>query len=230
MGNTKFMILIFLILSFFSLEIFAKAKRERKDNYKSKWAALTSVSFPYPYQVGVGKVSRKGDSDLLGFGSLGFKLPSRGRAKNLKGNIAHLEYKHRSIPFKGHPFYYEWGGGVQSFSITGERTVNLSSDDLSYPIDVRADLKIYSVYLNPKLGFTWFHKGGLFTGFSFGYNLPVYSQASFQGTFIEDDYINQAVTDTESYAGLKSDIEFLGTKAGKLGLPYLQLFELGYIF
>ncbi len=222
--------LIILLALLIPIEVQSKTKKNRTKRTKSRWAALTSVSFPYPYQIGFGKVRRKGVSHFIEMGTFDFNIGSRGRVRNLKGNLAHIEYKNRFVPFKKHPFYCEYGGGIQKFDITGERTVTLTSEGVSYPIDVQADLNIYSIYLNPKVGFTWYHRQGWFTGFGFGYNIPIYSQAGFSGTFTEDKFINQALVQTEGYSSFKSEIERLGTKAGKLGLPYLQILEIGYLF
>ena len=99
---------------------------------------------------------------------------------------------------------------------------------MSVPVNAGIDIK--SLYGAAHFGMIFYRRGGFYHGWGFGYQIPVYSKADISSSFTGDSFIDGAIRSTGSYQEVESELERLGEKAGKLGLPYLQLLEIGYLF
>ncbi|SMF03255.1 hypothetical protein [Pseudobacteriovorax antillogorgiicola] len=207
-----------------------KRSGKRKPKISAKWSPIISTGVPHPVDIGVGKIKPKGVSHLLTLGTFDANLGGKGKVKNLKADLNHLEYKFRHEPFWEHPVYWEIGFGYQQILISGEQEIDLSNEGTKVPVPIDAAIDIKSLYTAIHFGMVFYRRGGFYNGFGFGYQIPFYSQADIDASFTGDGVIDDAIRSTSSYQEVENDLEELGVKAGKYGLPYLQIIELGYRF
>lgn len=223
-----------LIFSFLLIpESHGKNRKKRKAKprpIKPRWTAVVSTGIPHPVDVGIGLIQPKGNSQILTLGTYQLNLGSRGRVKNMRANINHLEYKYRMEPLRGHSIFWEAALGYQEINIAGTQTIDLESDGAKISVPTSARIDIRSLYTAVHGGMVFYRKQGFYTGFSFGYQIPFYSWADVDSSITGDEIIDAALKSTAAYQELEGELETLGRRAGKFGLPYIQILELGYHF
>jgi hypothetical protein len=204
-------------------------RQQRRQQYH--WGSFVGFGVPHPLDFGVSLTQVKNVSHMVSGGFFSLPLPS-GKFDQLQANMFHLEYKYRSIPWKRHPFYWGIGAGIQQLEIIGRRPVGFEHQESGTKIDIEIDaaMQVLSAYYTPHLGFVWYQRSGFHAGFSFGYVIPFYSDAAMDTQITNDSFVDDSVQSTENYQALKEDVETLGRKAGRQGLPFVQLIEMGYLF
>mgnify|MGYP003683359301 CR=1 FL=1 len=208
----------------------SKKKKSKRKRPKAKWGAVMSAGIPHPIDVGGGVIRPKGNSQFLTFGTYLLNLGSRGRIKNMKANLNHLEFKYRMEPAREHPIYWEVALGYQEIKIAGSQSIDLQNGDSKVSVPTSANINIMTLYSAIHLGMIYYQKNGFHSGFGFGYQVPFHSDADVNSSITGDDLIDESIRATAAYQDLESELEKLGRKAGKFGLPYIQLFEVGYRF
>ena len=196
-----------------------------------KWGSTVAIGLPHPVDAGVSWTKPRGDSHSLTAGYVSFPLPS-GKFKSLTADMQHLEYRYRSLPWIDQPVFWGIGLGVQKLNFSGTRPVNLTHEasGTNLEVDVDASMDVLSFYYTPHVGLVWYKRNGFHSGLSFGYLIPATANASLDARFSDDRFLDQSIKSTAAYQNLASDVEGLGRRAGKIGLPFLNLIELGYLF
>lgn len=168
-----------------------------------------ALGFPHPISYGLNYVHpNKLLSAEVSTGSYSMTVDSvRAKIQNTEGAL-------RYHPFAGSFFL---GALFGTQRITGDKT------DSTYGFTGSAEVK--SNYLTPHLGWIWGQAGsGVFASFAIGYQSP----SNVTTAFSSDASAAQQLT-TE-YQDLQTKVRDNAEKLGKMGLPYLGLFKIGYLF
>lgn len=98
----------------------------------------------------------------------------------------------------------------------GQRTMTASYTDPATSITGSADVN--ATYLAPELGWRWVYESGLFMGVELGWEFVLSMNVEYKGGF------------SSLPADKQQDINDAINTYGKVGLPHLALFQIGYFF
>jgi hypothetical protein len=196
---------------------------------KSKSTAKlhAGTGFPNITQVGVSRGQKRGWEYGIKGGYFKKDAGSRGRTRNINISHSHIEFFFKN-QIRGHPVYWELGLGYQEIIMTSILSATLKTGDIEAELPIHARAKIAAIFISPKIGFNWRTSRRISMGFGFGYQIPITSKGSFDANYQEDPFINDAIKSTQSYRNMKHEAGELATKAGKLGLPVIEVFNINY--
>ena len=199
-----------------------RVKKKKPRNKKGLWI-YGAIGFPHPITIGLlqkeGKVTRGGE---LGYYQQ--KVNAAGQVKDVNLQIFKLAGLYRQHPIKNDPIFWGIASGFHQFQVDGKQRVKSSTNGTPLDLELDVSTKIQALYITPHGGLAW-DKGKWRIGFSVGYLIPIYSQGDIGIQLTGDSTIDSAVKNTASYREIETDLEKLGAKAGRLGLPVLHILE-----
>lgn len=150
----------------------------------------------------------------LNFGGFGTKT------NDVEVSMGHTEIALQYYPFAGSFFV---GALVGQQTLKGKKTqVNTQSGQT-----LTAEVTVKSNYITPHIGWNWIWDSGFNLGFEVGYQSP-----SSNSTDIVTNAAAYGVTEANNaeYAAQVKDVRDKGDQLGKMGLPYLTLLKIGWLF
>lgn len=144
--------------------------------------------------------------------------------------IRNWEAAARWFPFQGSFFV---GAAYGNQGIVGKRKVdlNVTSNGVALKVPTTLRLEIESNYLTPQIG--WYARWdcGFTLGFDFGYQMPSGAKSKLQTSFENVSTASEAsVRNSDEYKKNKKDVEDAAETIGKMGIPYITLLRLGWLF
>ncbi len=186
----------------------APAKEEKR-----QWRLGPAVSLSFPRVTEYSLEFKSGNgmfSTALTTGGFSFKPDSK-----TKAGFSNFELRGRWHPFMG-TFFVGMGFGSQFIKV--QATDSISSNN------VTLDLDIASSYSLPHIGWLKVYDFGLTFGFDIGLIVP--SGVKTKLTSNASDPIKA----TSDYKKLEDDAVSSGDKLGRVSLPYMTLFKVGWLF
>lgn len=104
-------------------------------------------------------------------------------------------------------------------TIYAQQTQTISS----IPVTLKVDIK--STYTIPHIGWMWGVKDG---GFFYSMELGMQSPSGVKTTLTTD--ADPLIKATQDYQDLEKEVTDTGDKIGKVGLPFLTLVKMGWLF
>lgn len=176
-----------------------------------------TVGIALPHPVNVGLEGRY--LDLFGFAfDYGF-LPQV-TVSSVQAKINAYDARLRWFPFRG-SFFIGAAYGKQKLSGSKSQTVNVSG--VSVPATVGMDID--TTYIAPQLGWRWEWESGFVVGIDFGWQFVTTS-----GSTLTTNITDPTITSLPDYQKIVSDVNDVGNKIGKQGLPNITLLQFGYMF
>lgn len=197
---------------------------------RAAYAALLGVNFPHPLDLSLGLIHPKGTSYILSAGSFGRDIKPGNKTKDIRISLTHLELKYRTEPYARHPIFMQFALGYQQLFLKGTRSTNFGQDEVSVEADVKGEMRIHSIYYTPKVGMIKHFNSGLSLSWGFGFMVPAYVRSQFDASITGDELIDDLIRELEAYKENKRDLERIGKRIGQVGLPVIDLIEIGYRF
>lgn len=152
-----------------------------------------------------------------GFLSFGFNTGNfEGKSGDVKIGLKTQDLAVRLHPFSG-SFYLGAAFGNQTLYAQQSQTIS------TIPVTLKVNIK--SSYMIPHIGWMWGIKDG---GFFFSTELGMQSPSGVK-TDLETD-ADAAIKATADYQDLEKEVTDMGDKIGKIGLPFLTLVKMGWLF
>lgn len=170
-----------------------------------------ALGFPHVTTVGLDLVTA---SRTWGFALIGGAFNADG-PESTKIDMKNTEVQARYHPWAS-AFYVGLGYGNHQVKI--EKTENIQG------FDAKAEANVKANYFKPQLGWIWQYDAGLSVGFELGYLAPSGNTTDFSSN------APGAITGTQEYLNLEKDVKDNGDKFGKMGLPFVTLLRLGWMF
>jgi hypothetical protein len=184
------------------------------------------VPHPFQFQLEMRVPSPRWSFGLaLGYLPLNFQVGSRNTPLDL--SIGNFELATRWHPWKG-VFYLGANFGRRTIRATVRETIAVES----IGVPVRIDGEVRGNYFTPHLGWLWTFDSGLFIGLNLGLQFG-YGGASSLDVTIEEPLLNTLLTlveQTAVYRELEDKVEDSVSKIGNINLPYITLFQIGFLF
>jgi hypothetical protein len=136
----------------------------------------------------------------------------------------------RWYPFQG-SFFLGAAYGSQGLVGKLKTDVDVTTGGVTLKVPTTIRLEVESSYLTPQIG--WFARwdSGLTLGFDFGYQMPSAVTTDVQTSFDNVSAASeQAVKNSEDYKKNKDDVEKAAKAFGKVAIPYITLFRIGWLF
>lgn len=202
---------------------------------KHNWGPSLALGFPHPFTIGGDWRSPEREWSLgAAFGFFPNITLKVGSDKTpVAIGLKSFDLRGRWHPWKG-AFFVGTALGQQKISASATKAVNISSLKIpgytTTPVTINAELK--TLFFTPHLGWMWTLDNGLFFGLEGGIQFALSSSSEFNVT--SSDPLTEAVLGlvklTADYQTLKSRTEDGMNKIGKINLPYITLFKIGYLF
>ncbi|MBX3039486.1 MAG: hypothetical protein KF789_02110 [Bdellovibrionaceae bacterium] len=170
------------------------------------------VEIPHPINYGLNYVHSSGlFSAEISTGSFKHKID------DVDAKLENIE-----LGLRWHP----WSGSFFVGMLLGQHTVTATkTESITGFGDVTGTAKVKADYLTPHVGWMWgMEGGGFFGGFEIGYQSPMNSTVEY------NDNAPTAATLLPEYNRFRKDVQDEGKKYGKMGLPYLALLKIGWLF
>ncbi len=194
------------------------------------WGFSLSLNIPHPIFAEL--EHRFTPKWSMGLGAGGFALNSL-KIGNLpvKLSIGAIDARLRWYPWSK-SFYMGAALGVQRFSgqATDSIPVTVSGTTVNIPTTVKVDIN--SLYVTPQLGWLWIWDSGFLLGFDLGVQVPISPKTTLEITS-DNRVANVAlalVQETAQFKKLEKDITDAGDKIGKIPLPAITVFRIGWMF
>lgn len=171
-----------------------------------------SVEIPHPLNYGLNYVHSSGlFSAEFSMGTYKQKI------QDVDAKLENME-----IGLRWHP----WKGSFFLGMLLGQHTVTATKTESVTGVgSVTGTAKVKADYLTPHIGWMWgMEGGGFFGGFEIGYQSPMNAKVEY------NDNAPAGATLIPDYNKFRKDVQDEGEKYGKLGLPYLALLKIGWLF
>jgi hypothetical protein len=120
--------------------------------------------------------------------------------------------------------YHPWSSAFFVGLGAGNHQVKVDKVETILGSSVKAEATVKASYLKPQFGWIWQYDSGLSIGMEFGYLSPSGSTTDFTSN------APAPAQATQEYADLEKDVKDNGDKFGKMGLPFVSLLRLGWMF
>ncbi len=171
-----------------------------------------SLGVPHPLNYGLNYIHSSGlFSAEFSMGSFKHKI------QDVDAKLENME-----IGLRWHP----WRGSFFVGMLLGQHTVTATKTETVTGIgSVTGTAKVKADYLTPHVGWMWgMEGGGFFGGFEIGYQSPMNAKVEY------NDNAPAGATLFSEYNEFRKDVQDQGEKYGKMGLPYLALLKIGWLF
>jgi hypothetical protein len=120
--------------------------------------------------------------------------------------------------------YHPWASAFYVGLGAGSHQVKIDKTETIQGNSVKAEATVKASYLKPQFGWIWQYDSGFSIGMEFGYLSPSGSTTDFTSN------APAPAQATPEYANLEKDVKDNGDKFGKMGLPFVSLIRLGWMF